>query len=101
MELHNPMINKDQVIEALKTVQDPELNMDVWTLGLVYEIQVKSANEVFLLITYTTPMCPFGPILNQKIQDAMHDLGFKTVEFEVTFDPPWEPSEELRASLGI
>ena len=95
------MITRDTIIAELKTVFDPEINLDIWTMGLIYEIDVKSENEVHILMTYTTPMCPFGPQLNQQIQEKLHDLGIKTIDLEVTFNPPWKPSEELRTILGI
>lgn len=99
MTQHN--ITKERVIEILKTIEDPELHLDIWTLGLVYEINIKNENEIHFVITYTTPMCPFGPVIKQKITEEMRSLGFGVVDIEVAFDPPWEPSEELRTALGI
>lgn len=95
------MPTRESVIEALKTVIDPELHLDIYTMGLVYDIVVESDEHVQLTITYTTPMCPYGPLLEKKIDEAMHDLGFKQVEIKVVFDPPWQPSAELRAMLGF
>jgi len=54
-----------------------------------------------LQITYTTPQCPFGAVMQQQIQQKMRDLGFSQVEIDVTFDPPWNASEELRDMLGV
>lgn len=95
------MITRDAIITELKTVFDPEINLDIWTMGLIYEITIKSADEVHILMTYTTPMCPFGPQLQQQIQEKIQDLGVTTVTIEVTFSPLWKPSEELRTMLGI
>ena len=95
------MITRDAIIEELKRVFDPEINLDIWTMGLIYEINIKSDNEVHILMTYTTPMCPFGPDLNRQIEEKLHDLGFEKVEVEVTFNPPWKASDELRTMLGI
>lgn len=95
------MITRDTIIAELKTVFDPEINLDIWTMGLVYEITIKSDDEVHILMTYTTPMCPFGPQLQQQIQEKLHDLGIATVTIEVTFNPLWKASEELRTMLGI
>jgi len=92
---------KEKIIEVLKTIEDPELHLDIWTLGLVYEINIKSHDEINFVITYTTPMCPFGPAIKQKIREEMNSLGFGAIDIEVAFDPPWEPSEELRTALGI
>lgn len=94
-------ITKDEIIAELKTVFDPEIHLDIWTMGLIYEINIKSNDEVHILMTYTTPMCPFGPDLNKQIEEKLHDLGFTKVEVEVTFNPPWKASDELRTMLGI
>ncbi|AJF61949.1 hypothetical protein QT06_C0001G1123 [archaeon GW2011_AR15] len=96
------MATKEQIIEVLKKVDDPELNMDVWSLGLIYEINVDKAN-VGILMTFTTPMCPYGPMLLEMIEDAIKDKhkDIKKVKIDVTFDPPWEPSEELKAMFGV
>jgi metal-sulfur cluster biosynthetic enzyme len=96
------MATKEEVMEVLKTVNDPELQMDVWTLGLIYEIEVKK-DSVKIIMTFTTPMCPYGPMLLDMIEDAIK-TRFKEisdVNIEVTFEPPWEPSEELRMMFGV
>lgn len=95
------MITRDTIIAELKTIFDPEINLDIWTMGLIYDIEIKSDTEVKILMTYTTPMCPFGEQLKQQVIEKLTDLGFKTVQVEVTFNPPWKPSEELRMMLGI
>ena len=56
------MIKKEQVVEVLKTVDDPEIGMDVWTLGLIYRITIEKG-IVYIKMTFTTPMCPYGPML--------------------------------------
>jgi len=96
------MVTKEDIIEVLKTVEDPELFMDVWSLGLIYEINV-SKTKVDILMTFTTPMCPYGPMLLDMIEDAIKEKysSIKEVKVEVTFDPPWEPSDELRAMFGV
>lgn len=94
-------ITKDEIIAELKTVFDPEISLDIWTMGLIYEINIKSDEEVHVLMTYTTPMCPFGPQLTKQIEEKITDLGAKKVEVEVTFSPPWKASDELRTILGI
>ncbi len=95
------MITKDAIINELKTVLDPEINLDIWTMGLIYTINIISDKELEITMTYTTPMCPFGPVLKEQITEKMHDLGFTSVALEVTFEPPWQSSEELRTILGI
>ena len=95
------MITKENIIEELKKIQDPELGIDIWTLGLIYQINIIDQAKVHLLITFTSPMCPAGGLIISKIQENLKDMGFKTVDVEVTFDPAWQPSEELRTALGI
>ena len=95
------MPTREQVIEMLETIQDPEVNMDIWTMGLVYDIQIKDEKSIFIRMTLTSPMCPLGPFIQNEVTDAMHQLGFSSVEIELTFDPPWQPPEKLREALGI
>lgn len=94
-------ITKDAVTNTLKTVLDPEVHLDVWTMGLIYNIEVKN-EDVDILMTYTTPFCPWGPQLNDEITTALTtQLGVKKVNITVTFDPPYTMPPELRATLGI
>lgn len=95
------MITRDTTITEFKTIFDPEINLDIWTMGLIYEIDIKSDTEVKILMTYTTPMCPFGADIKRQVEEKLTDLGFTTIAIEVTFNPPWKPSEELRMMLGI
>ncbi len=95
------MITKERVIEELETVMDPEIGLDIYTIGLIYNVTLVSDKEVSILMTYTTPVCPFGPALNQEVKDAMYELGFSRVNLEITFDPPWKPPENLREMMGI
>lgn len=94
------MITQDEVIEVLKNYEDPELLIDVWTLGLVYNIAIEE-NNVKILLTFTSPMCPFGPQMVDDLTRLIQEKGATKVEIEVTFEPPWKPSDELREMLGI
>lgn len=94
------MITKEDVIEACKGYEDPELNIDVWTLGLIYDVKVEN-DDVKVLLTFTSPMCPFGPQMITEIKEEIIKKGAKNVDIEVTFDPPWKPTEELREMLGV
>ena len=79
---------------------DPEIRIDVWALGLIYDLKV-SEGKVFIKQTFTTPFCPYGPQLLSEMKKAVSAVeGVKEVEVELTFDPPWQPSEELKAMLG-
>ena len=97
----NTMPTKEDVIEELKKVNDPEIGIDVYTLELIYDVKVENG-KAKILMTLTTPMCPYGPMLIEEIKARVRELkGIKEVDVEVTFDPPWKPSDELRATLGV
>ncbi len=92
---------KDQVTEVLKGIVDPELFIDIWTLGLIYDIKIED-KKVFVTMTFTSMACPAGPQLVQEIKTKVGALeAIDEVAVEVVFRPPWEPSEELKAMLGI
>ncbi len=98
-------LNKEVVLEALKTVYDPEIPVNVVDLGLVYDVQVKDGGGIYVQMTLTAPGCGMGPFIAQQAEWAVQDLeGAEEVEIEMVFDPPWTPeliSEEARAQLGI
>ena len=98
------MVNKEQVIEVLKKVYDPEIQFDIWSLGLVYNIEIEG-NKVNILMTFTSPMCPYGPALLDDVRRQVSAIsGVGEVEVEITFNPVWSPdkmSEEARIALGI
>ena len=95
------MITKEEVLEVFKSYEDPELHIDVWTLGLIYEYGVTENGDVFVKITFTSPMCPFGPQMVEELTQNIKKKGANEVKIEVTFDPAWKPSEELREMLGV
>lgn len=98
---HSVMATREQVIEELKKVEDPELFIDIWTLGLIYDIDFEGTT-VKIRMTFTSPACPAGPYLVEQIQQKLKFLeGVENTEVEVVFQPPWEPSEELKQILGI
>lgn len=94
------MITEIEVKEALKNVKDPELDMDMITLGLIYAVKIENT-KVFIKMTFTTPYCPYGPLLLKKIEDAIKAIGASDVDIDVVLDPPWEPPEELKAMMGL
>ena len=94
------MITREQTIEALKTCKDPELDVDVWTLGLIYKVELEK-NIVHITMTFTSPMCPYGPLLVEQIKGAIKQAGAVDVKIEITFDPIWKPSEEVKDLLGM
>lgn len=93
-------LSKEVAIEALKQVQDPELQLDVWTLGLIYEIEIKE-KKPFIKMTFTSPGCPYAPELVFLIKSKLKEAGFEEPELDFTFDPPWQPSDEVKMLLGL
>ncbi len=98
------MVEKEHVIEVLKKVFDPEIQYDIWSLGLVYDIGIEN-NKVKILMTFTSPMCPYGPVLLDDVRRQVSAIdGVGEVEVEITFSPAWSPdkmSEEAKIGLGI
>jgi metal-sulfur cluster biosynthetic enzyme len=92
---------KEQIIEVLKTVEDPELFLDIWFLGLIYNIAIDEG-RVIIDMTFTSPMCPAGPQLKHEVQSKVAALpGVKESIVQITFTPPWEASEEVKGMLGM
>jgi metal-sulfur cluster biosynthetic enzyme len=100
------MVTKEQVIEALKLVEDPELFLDVWFLGLIYHINLQelenNKTQVNIEMTFTSPMCPAGPQLIADIKEKVGAIEeVSEVDITVVFVPPWQPSDEVKETLGI
>lgn len=97
-------VTEKDVRDALKKVKDPELNIDLVTLGLVYDIQVQE-DQVKAIISLTSPMCPVaGEIVDQARLAIAKVDGVEKADVELTFDPPWTPeriSPLIRSSLGL
>jgi len=100
------MITKDDVVEALHGVEDPELGMDIVELGLYYDAEIDGQGERIKIVHSLTSMgCPAGPMIQESIHEAVAALpGVEQVEVELTFDPPWTPdrmSEDAKFILGF
>jgi len=97
-------VTTEAIYEALKTVYDPEIPVNVVDLGLVYDVQVNDS-DVYVQMTLTFPGCGMGPYIGQQAEWAVQELdGVEEVQIEMVFDPPWSPeliSEEARSQLGI
>lgn len=95
------MVTKENIIETLKTILDPEIMVDIWSIGLVYNIAI--ANEhVAITMTLTSPMCPYGPQLLGEVENKVKNIpGVADAKIELVFEPPWEPSEDLKLQLGL
>jgi FeS assembly SUF system protein len=96
---------KEQVVEAIKMVYDPEIPVDVYELGLIYEINVFPINNVHILMTLTSPACPSAEEIPGEIEMRVKEVeGINDVKVEVTFDPPYSTdmmSEAARLELGF
>ena len=98
------MPTKEEVFEALKQVEDPELGMDIVELGLLYDVEVDGP-RVKVIYSLTSMGCPAGPLIEQDIERVVRDIpDVEAVDTELTFDPPWTPekmSEDAKFILGI
>lgn len=95
------MPTREQVVERLETIIDPEVGLDIWTMGLIYDIDIRADASVHIRMTFTSPLCPAGPYLQEEVKENLLEIGCTAVEIEITFDPPWQPSPALREALGI
>ncbi len=98
------MPTKDEVIEALHQVEDPELGMDIVELGLLYDVEVEGS-KVKVIHSLTSMGCPAGPMIQEDIHAVAAQLaGVEDVEIELTWDPPWTPdlmSDDAKFILGF
>jgi len=95
------MIAKETIIEALKKVEDPELFLDIWFLGLIYSIDIDQ-QVVKIEMTFTSPMCPAGPQLVEDVRKNVLAIdGVEDVQVKVVFNPAWVPSDEVKGLLGF
>ncbi|MEP2023243.1 MAG: iron-sulfur cluster assembly protein [Reichenbachiella sp.] len=96
---------KEKVLAAIKMVYDPEIPVDVYELGLIYEINIFPVNNVYVLMTLTSPACPSAEALPEEIKQKIEEIeGVGKVDVEVTFDPPYETdmmSEAAKLELGF
>jgi metal-sulfur cluster biosynthetic enzyme len=95
---------KEEVVEALRQVEDPELGMDIVELGLMYDVEVEGP-KVHVTYTLTSIGCPVGPMIQEQIQEfAAQVPGVEEVDAELTWDPPWSPermSDDAKFILGF
>src|ERR687896_2686695 len=98
------MVAREDVVEALHGVEDPELGMDIVELGLMYDVEVDDGN-VKILYSLTSMGCPAGPMIADGIVEAARAVpGVEAVDAELTFDPPWTPdrmSDDAKFILGF
>lgn len=96
---------KDQVIMAIKGVYDPEIPVDVYELGLIYDIKIFPVNNVYVLMTLTSPSCPSAGSIPGEVEQKIREIeGINDVSVELTFDPPYTSdmmSEVAKLELGF
>ena len=95
----------EKIVKELKSIFDPEIPVDIYELGLIYDVFVNEDNEVKILMTLTTPNCPVAETLPMEVEEKVKSLDeVSSAEVEITFDPPWTKdlmSEEAKLELGM
>lgn len=96
---------REKVVNAIKSVYDPEIPVDVYELGLIYEISVYPINNVYVLMTLTSPSCPSAEAIPSEVEEKIKNIeGINDVKVELTFDPPYTQdmmSESAKLELGF
>jgi len=96
---------KDRIIDVIKTIYDPEIPVNIWEVGLIYDVEVDDAGNARIVMTLTSPMCPVAESLPPEVEEktaAVEGVASSTVE--VVWDPPWTPdmmSEAAKLELGF
>lgn len=95
----------EKILRVIKTIYDPEIPVDIYELGLIYDVFVNEDHEVKILMTLTSPNCPVAESLPMEVEEKVRSLDdVKSAEVEITFDPPWTQelmSEEAKLELGM
>ena len=102
-------VTEQQVMEALKVVEDPELHLGIVELGLIYGAEINpqpEGDDVKLTMTFTSPFCPYGPALKAQVHKTLTTIaGVKSALVNIVFTPPWDPrtmaSDECKIALGL
>ena len=97
---------KEIILEHISPIEDPEIHIGLVDLGLIYDVDVQDDGTVKIAMTLTSPMCPIGPELVEKIKSATLELdGINNVKVDIVWDPPWDPyemaSDAAKDELGI
>jgi FeS assembly SUF system protein len=94
-----------KVIDVIKTCYDPEIPVDIWELGLIYEIELDKENNLKIKMTLTSPACPVAETLPPEVEQKLREIeGITSAKIELTFDPPWDKnmmSEVAQVELGF
>ncbi|HET6349978.1 MAG TPA: DUF59 domain-containing protein [Candidatus Krumholzibacteria bacterium] len=101
----SPQALREKIIAALKTCYDPEIPIDIWELGLIYDIAISDSNDVVVTMTLTTPHCPAAETLPADVEQKVNAVeGVASVRVEITWEPMWTPqlmSEAARLELNL
>lgn len=105
VELPKDASLEQRVIAAMRTVYDPEISVNIYDLGLIYDIQISEQTEVFVKMTLTAPGCPVAGILPGQVESAIRDIpGVSDANVELVWDPPWSQdcmNDEAKLTLGL
>ena len=95
----------DEIVKVLKSIFDPEIPVDIYELGLIYDVFVNEDNDVKIIMTLTSPNCPVAESLPQEVKEKVSSINLvNEVEIEMTFEPPWSKdlmSDEAKLELGL
>ena len=96
---------REKVINAIKTVYDPEIPVDIYELGLIYEVTIYPVNNIYVQMTLTSPSCPSAEVIPSEVEQRLKSIdGVNDVKIELTFDPPYSQemmSEAAKLELGF
>lgn len=98
-------VTREKIIDVIKTVYDPEIPVDIWELGLIYELSIYGMNNVYIRMTLTSPSCPAAETIPAELEQKVKAVnGVNEVKVEIVWDPPYDQSmmsEEARLELGF
>ena len=96
---------EDRIVSMMKTIYDPEIPVDIFELGLIYEVKIEEDGQVFIDMTLTSPNCPVAESLPKEVEDKVASVeGVTSAKVNIVFDPPWDKdmmSEEAKLELGF
>ncbi len=96
---------EERIVSVLKTVYDPEIPVDIYELGLIYEVEPREGGEVYVKMTLTSPMCPVAETLPPEVEEKVRTVeGVSEVVLDLVWDPPWNPdmmSEAAKLQLNF
>lgn len=96
---------REEIVKAIKSVYDPEIPVDVWELGLIYDLKIFPVNNVYVEMTLTSPSCPSAGTIPAEVEQKIREVeGINDVSVELTWDPPYSQdmmSEEAKLELGF